>query len=42
MHGRMAGCQWRWRAPLAWPLGGGALEDLRWYLEDYLLAPFGV
>jgi hypothetical protein len=25
------------RAPQAWPL-----EDLRWYLEDYLLAPFGV
>jgi hypothetical protein len=30
------------RAPLAWPLDGDALEDLRWYLEDYLLAPFGV
>ena len=30
------------RAPLAWPLDAGALEDLRWYLEDYLLAPFGV
>ncbi len=30
------------RAPLAWPLGAEALEDLRWYLEDYLLAPFGV
>ena len=30
------------RAPLAWPLDGAALEDLRWYLEDYLLAPFGV
>jgi len=29
-------------APLAWPLDGDALEDLRWYLEDYLLAPFGV
>ena len=27
---------------LAWPLDGDALEDLRWYLEDYLLAPFGV
>jgi hypothetical protein len=22
------------RAPLAWPLAAGALEDLRWYLED--------
>ena len=30
------------RAPLAWPLDGDALEDLRWYLEDYLTAPFGV
>lgn len=30
------------RAPLAWPLEAGALEDLRWYLEDYLPAPFGV
>ena len=27
---------------LAWPLDGEALEDLRWYLEDYLRAPFGV
>src|ERR1035441_1709407 len=25
------------RAPLGWPLDGDALEDLRWYLEDYLL-----
>jgi len=30
------------QAPLAWPLDVDALEDLRWYLEDYLLAPFGV
>jgi tetratricopeptide (TPR) repeat protein len=30
------------RAPLAWPLDDGALEELRWYLEDYLRAPFGV
>ncbi|HXL92974.1 MAG TPA: hypothetical protein VN969_28940 [Streptosporangiaceae bacterium] len=30
------------RAPLGWPLDGDALEDLRWYLEDYLRAPFGV
>ena len=30
------------RERLAWPLDGEALEDLRWYLEDYLLAPFGV
>ena len=30
------------RAPLAWPLDADTLEDLRWYLEDYLLAPFGV
>jgi tetratricopeptide (TPR) repeat protein len=27
---------------LAWPLDAGELEDLRWYLEDYLRAPFGV
>ena len=27
---------------LAWPLDGDALEELRWYLEDYLRAPFGV
>ena len=31
-----------WRGPLVWPLDAGALEELRWYLEDYLLAPFGV
>jgi tetratricopeptide (TPR) repeat protein len=30
------------RAPLAWPLDANAMEDLRWYLEDYLLAPYGV
>ena len=30
------------RASLTWPLDADALEDLRWYLEDYLLAPFGV
>jgi hypothetical protein len=28
--------------PLAWPLDEAVLEDLRWYLEDYLRAPFGV
>src|SRR5271156_3403518 len=28
--------------PLTWPLDKDALEDLRWYLEDYLRAPFGV
>ena len=27
---------------LVWPLQDDALEDLRWYLEDYLRAPFGV
>ena len=26
---------------LGWPLGADALEDLRWYLEDYLRVPFG-
>ena len=26
---------------LAWPLDAGALEELRWYLEDYMRAPFG-
>ena len=30
------------RSPLLWPLDAAELEDLRWYLEDYLLAPFGV
>ena len=30
------------QAALAWPLDADALEELRWYLEDYLLAPFGV
>jgi tetratricopeptide (TPR) repeat protein len=30
------------QAPLAWPLDADALEDLRWYLEDYLQAPYGV
>ncbi|HZD14099.1 MAG TPA: CHAT domain-containing protein, partial [Pseudonocardiaceae bacterium] len=27
---------------LGWPLSGDELEDLRWYLEDYPRAPFGV
>jgi hypothetical protein len=27
---------------LVWPLAAEALEELRWYLEDYLRAPFGV
>ena len=30
------------RAGVEWPLDAGALEELRWYLEDYLRAPFGV
>ena len=30
------------RAPFAWPLDADALEDLRWYLENYLTAPYGV
>jgi tetratricopeptide (TPR) repeat protein len=30
------------RASLTWPLDAEALEELRWYLEEYLLAPFGV
>jgi tetratricopeptide (TPR) repeat protein len=29
-------------AELAWPLDDDVLEELRWYLEDYLAAPFGV
>ncbi len=29
-------------AALSWPLDDGALEGLRWYLEDYLIAPYGV
>jgi len=28
--------------PFAWPLDSDTVEDLRWYLEDYLRAPFGV
>jgi tetratricopeptide (TPR) repeat protein len=28
--------------PLNLPLGAAELEDLRWYLEDYLRAPYGV
>lgn len=27
---------------LVWPLDDEALADLRWYLEDYLRAPYGV
>lgn len=27
---------------LAWPLDGDALDDLRWYLEDYLRLPSAV
>jgi tetratricopeptide (TPR) repeat protein len=27
---------------MAWPLDADALEELRWYLEDYLRVPFGV
>jgi len=30
------------QARLEWPLDEAALEELRWYLEDYLRAPFGV
>ena len=30
------------RASLKWPLDETALADLRWYLEEYLRAPFGV
>ena len=30
------------QASFEWPLDDSALEDLRWYLEDYLRAPFGV
>ena len=29
-------------AELAWPLDSDGLDELRWYLEDYLRAPFGV
>ena len=27
---------------LTWPVADDGLEELRWYLEDYLVAPFGV
>lgn len=30
------------RSSWSWPLRSGDLEDLRWYLEDYLRVPFGV
>ncbi|HEX4805042.1 MAG TPA: CHAT domain-containing protein, partial [Conexibacter sp.] len=30
------------RFPLHWPLDADRLEALRWYLEDYLRAPYGV
>jgi tetratricopeptide (TPR) repeat protein len=30
------------RKPAAWPLSDTVLENLRWYLEDYLTAPFGM
>jgi tetratricopeptide (TPR) repeat protein len=30
------------QGPLEWPLSSAELEDLRWYLEDYLRSPFGV
>jgi hypothetical protein len=29
-------------AALGWPLDADALDELRWYLEDYLRSPFGV
>jgi hypothetical protein len=28
--------------PFSSPLGDAEREDLRWYLEDYLIAPFAV
>ena len=28
--------------PAAWPLSETVLENLRWYLEDYISAPFGM
>ena len=31
-----------WRGMCAWLLDGDALVELRWCLEDYLTAPFGV
>jgi tetratricopeptide (TPR) repeat protein len=29
-------------APLSWPMDDSAIEELRWYLEDYLRAPYAV
>jgi hypothetical protein len=26
---------------LTWPVSGDDLDELRWYLEDYLRAPYG-
>jgi WD40 repeat protein/tetratricopeptide (TPR) repeat protein len=28
--------------PVDWPMNAAELEDLRWYLEEYLAVPFGV
>jgi hypothetical protein len=28
--------------PVGWPMNAAELEDLRWYLEEYLAVPFGV
>lgn len=30
------------QADLVWPLNDRAVQDLRWYVEEYLRAPFGV
>jgi tetratricopeptide (TPR) repeat protein len=48
--GKATVMSWRDKAPpevlsqtsLTWPLDAATQEDLRWYLEDYLLAPYGV
>jgi hypothetical protein len=42
MHGELAGAPTADARELMWPLNGDALEGLRWYLEDYLRAPYGV
>jgi CHAT domain len=42
LHGQLPDSPVGQPVELVWPLDADALEDLRWYLEDYLRAPYGV
>lgn len=42
LEGQLPGSPVAPPAMLDWPLSETELDDLRWYLEDYLPAPFGV